>query len=575
MKIQNIRISNYRNLDDLEFSLHEKCNFIVGENNLGKSNFLTLLNIIFNSRGFQFSDFKDVTLPIEIQLQLRLDDVELGHFQDLFDTDDYTLINLVVRQNSPDDNVTFHHLESETFISPSVIKCINYVHYDSMRNPVAEISFDKGKGVGKFLRSIISKYLSDNDLEDSEFLDNEKMEELLDSINSKVSKIKSFSDFQISATQDKDVENLLSKVIVLEDSKGNSLTKSGYGVQFLILVTLSLLEKLHAIQQFRGDKGIFESEEDGSKSISLVLGLDEPEIHLHPYMQRSLIKYLGSIVENQNDDFRALVKEIFDIDNFIGQIIVVTHSPNIILNDYRQITRFCSESGVIRSVSGCDLTLSTQLEKHLYMQFPFVKEAFFARCVIFIEGETEFASLPLFGKKMGIDFDDEGICIIQARGPSIPQLLELASNFRIPAVGISDKDDGSFTPSLPNHYLTDARDFEDEVVSLIDKQREAVLRSILTDFIPTGIRTIVQKNALNKHAFKKYGLTRTQYTSDLKLSSIASTDVINLKAFYLTFFCANKSYPLGYLIGTHLEKKDIPTVYKRLIKAAKTMAQNA
>ena len=67
------------------------------------------------------------------------------------------------------------------------------------------------------------------------------------------------------------------------------------------------------------------------KSISLIIGLDEPEIHLHPYMQRSLIKYLNNVITNNNADFKTLIKELCDIDEFIGQVIVVTHSPNILL----------------------------------------------------------------------------------------------------------------------------------------------------------------------------------------------------------------------------------------------------
>ena len=52
MKIKKIFIENYRNLNAIEISFEESCNFIVGENNLGKSNILKLLNIIFTKRAF-------------------------------------------------------------------------------------------------------------------------------------------------------------------------------------------------------------------------------------------------------------------------------------------------------------------------------------------------------------------------------------------------------------------------------------------------------------------------------------------------------------------------------------------
>ena len=34
---------------------------------------------------------------------------------------------------------------------------------------------------------------------------------------------------------------------------------------------------------------------------------DEPEIHLHPYLQGSLVKYINKILNNEENDFTELV----------------------------------------------------------------------------------------------------------------------------------------------------------------------------------------------------------------------------------------------------------------------------
>ncbi len=573
MKILRVEIHNYRNLNGLTVDLDGECNFIVGENNLGKSNLLALLNLLFTAKGFHGEDFTNHLLPIEVHFRLELAEEEIGHFQDLFDTADYSLINVVARQPNATESISFFHHESDTFIPMSVVRAINFIHYDSLRNPISEINFDKGRGVGRFLRNIIAKHLFDSELRDSQFLDEEKITELLSSINDKVRKIKSFKDFGISASQDKDVENLLSKIVVLTDSSGKNLTKAGYGVQFLILITLSILERLQSIQQYRGDTGVFEKE-DGSRSISLVLGLDEPEIHLHPYQQRSLIKYLNSIVSGGNEDFKSLIKELFNIDKFIGQVIVATHSPNVLLSDYKQIARLYSEGGITKIVSGKNVVLSEQLRKHLYMQFVFIKEAFFSRCAIFVEGECEQSCFPLFGKKMGIDFDDLGICVIQARGSAVQQLIDIAGQFKIPCVGISDKDDGGMTPSSSNHLLTNARNFEAEIIQLIDAGKENVLRSILTKYDAAGVNRTIQSGALTKYAHKTHAMSATPYTADLQLATISATDTSSLKAFYVSWCSINKSYPLGFLIGSDLEISEIPTVYQQVILEAKRLSEN-
>lgn len=574
MKITKLNISNYRNLDGSRITLDSNCNFIVGENNLGKSNLLSLLNILFTSRAFRFEDFKEPTNPIEVIFQLKLDSIELGHFQDLFEIEDYSLINIAARQMDADDNINFYHLESETFISHQLVRCINFIHYDSLRNPVSEINFDKGRGVGRFLRNIISKYLQENNISNNDFLDDAKVDALFSSINDKISKIKSFKDFGVVATSDDDVENLLSKIVMLKDGKGDSFTKTGYGVQFVVLVVLSILDKIQSIQNQRGNRGIFEDELMGTKSISLVLGLDEPEIHLHPYMQRSLIKYLNSILCNKNSEFKQLVKELFGFDDFIGQLIVVTHSPNIILNDYKQIVRFYSEQGITKIVSGTSLTLSEQLHKHLYLHFPFIKEAFFSRAAIFVEGDSEYASFPHFANKMSIEFDDLGICVLQAGGDAIPQLIDLATMFGIPSVGITDKDDRTAPPSEPNLYTTTLRDFEAEIISIIDSGKESILRAILTIYDSNGINRELDAKALNKRAYAKHHIVSTPFTTGLKLANIPATDIVNLKAFYLTWYAINKSYPLGMLIGKHFSIAEIPTIYQTVINEAKNLTQN-
>lgn len=573
MQIRKLIIENFRNLDTAEVSFDENCNFIVGENNLGKSNIFNLLNIIFTKRTFAIDDFSDKTKPINIEFQLKLSDEEIGHFEDLFDLDDYSLINIISRQLTPDDNIEFYHKETDTYISHRVIRSINYIFYDSLRNPLSEINFDKRRGVGKFLTKIVKDFLSNRKLTTKDLINTDKTNELLSDINTKLSKIKAVKDYDLAANIDDNIIELITKLISIKDKQGYELTKSGYGVQFLLLVILSILDKLQFIMEQRGEKGIFENEENAERSISLILGLDEPEIHLHPYMQRSLIKYLNKIINNDNSDFKSLVKELFGIDKFIGQIIIATHSPSIILNNYKQIIRLYKNENDIKIISGCNISLNEQLEKHLLLHFPFIKEAFFSRCVIFVEGDSEFGSFPYFGLKCGIDFDDFGMSVIQAGGKSIIQLLDLAERFGIPAVGIKDSDGDSSPTGRDNFFKTRKRDFEDELMFLIDEDQESILRDIIIEYDPQGENRELDKKAINNRAYKKYGYLPEPIEYNLKLSDIDKDNVVHLKlkAFYVTWFSINKSQPLGKLIGMKLDKSNIPHVYKDVIMKAESL----
>jgi hypothetical protein len=72
MRISNIKISNYRNIDGIGVCFNPDCNYIIGENNLGKSNFLSLLGTVCNGKGFDEKDFSDPEKAIEVELDIRL-----------------------------------------------------------------------------------------------------------------------------------------------------------------------------------------------------------------------------------------------------------------------------------------------------------------------------------------------------------------------------------------------------------------------------------------------------------------------------------------------------------------------
>lgn len=440
--------------------------------------------------------------------------------------------------------------------------------YKEQRQKVAEVAsciFGSSYDINQVVDETLKVGLSNT---------NYSKEDILSAINSpntKLEKIKSFKDHAIKAVLEGDVSLLFPKLISLQDARGGALSKCGYGIQFLLLVTLSILNKLQTISDQRGETGVFVNEDTGERSISVVLGLDEPEIHLHPYMQRSLIKYLNKVINNEDSDLKLLIKELFGIDKLDGQIIIATHSPSIILNDFKQIIRLYKEGTSTKIVSGTNLSLGEQLEKHLLLHFPFIKEAFFARCAIFVEGDSEYGSFPLFAKKCDIDLDDCGICVIQAGGDSVLQLIQLAEKFGIPCIGIRDSDGDNTPTSIPNLWKTTERDFEAELMKLIDIGREEVLCDILCEYDSEKQERILNAQALNKRAYKKYGYLTAPISTDLKLSDIDKTNITNLKAYYSTWFGINKSQPLGLLIGMKLSKSEIPQIYVNLIEQAKSL----
>lgn len=56
MKIASIGVTNNRNIGGISVHLDGKSNYIIGENNIGKSNFLSLLDTVCNGRNFDEAD---------------------------------------------------------------------------------------------------------------------------------------------------------------------------------------------------------------------------------------------------------------------------------------------------------------------------------------------------------------------------------------------------------------------------------------------------------------------------------------------------------------------------------------
>jgi putative ATP-dependent endonuclease of OLD family len=316
---------------------------------------------------------------------------------------------------------------------------------------------------------------------------------------------------------------------------------------------------------------------------SLILGLDEPEIHLHPYMQRSLIKYINSLTQNQDWDFLFLLKKYFDIDAIEGQILMVSHSPAAILNDYKKVVRFY-KSKTVEVACGVDVNLSHKIEKHLLLHFPYIKEAFFSKCVVLVEGETEAGAIPLWGNKIIGDLDDHGIVVINVGGKgSIHSTAELLDHFRIPNVSIKDKDDDDDTKaqytSVSGLRTTDFRDFEEELFESIKTRNGNVdlLFDFLNDYGKQGLDTRYgKKEGLIKVAEdykidQTWDLTKERYTFT-EARETANFDLI--KAMFLYWFKEiGKNIIFGRAIGQSIATEFIPPIYQQLFKDALNKAK--
>lgn len=465
-----LEITNYRNLTGKRIKFNETLNFLIGENNIGKTNMLELINIFLSVGKFIESDFTDVMRPIRIRLRIKYSDEEVGYFEDNFDVDDSRSITLLAVQDSVDERINYYHdTPIQTKISIATIRRMNVLYYYAQRMPLKEVDFRKTSGSGKVLNYFIQYSLKKSGVQEKDILKKTKLNSIVKDVNKQIKNLNTITGDNVSAYIDTEADKLVCRLLGLGDENGRELSSLGEGVQYAFNILLQIIEIIHNIKVTRKPEDFEERliDKEGKKLFPLFLVLDEPEIHQHLYRQRSLIKKIEGLVDNKNQEFLNLLKELFDIDGLTGQIFIATHSPNILLNDYRQFIRFHRNRGnnnLLEVVSGMNIAIEDKLYKHMLHNFIYLKEAMFSKCIIFVEGDTENGAIPVFAKRMDCDMDERGIGVIKLDGAdSVKRCMKLYKEFGIESIAIIDKDKKNDYGSETGIYFTKANDYEEDV----------------------------------------------------------------------------------------------------------------
>ena len=465
-----VEINNYRNLTGKTITFNDTLNFLIGENNIGKTNILELINICFAIGKFAETDFMDITLPIKIKFKVKYSNEEIGYFEDNFDVDDSNSITLVAVQDSVDERINYYHdTPNQTKIGMATIRTMNILYYYAQRMPSKEVDFRKTSGSGKVLNYLIQHSLEQSEIQEKDILKKTKLKNIVKNVNRQIKKINTITGDSVSAYVDTEVDKLVCRLLGLGDESGRELSSLGEGVQYAFNILLQIIEIIYDVKTTRKPEDFEERliNRDGKKLFPLFLVLDEPEVHQHPYRQRSLIRKIKALIENNNQEFLNLLKDLFDIDGLTGQIFIATHSPNILLDNYRQFIRLYKSTGTdsqLKIVSGMNVVIDDKLYKHMLHNFIYLKEAMFSKCIIFVEGDTENGAIPVFAERMGLDMDERGIGVIKLDGAdSVKRCMALYKSFGIKSIALIDKDKKESYSSEPDIYFTKANDYEEDV----------------------------------------------------------------------------------------------------------------
>ena len=534
MYLAKIEIDNYRTFRHLELTFHERVNYLVGDNNIGKSNFLDLLETTLSGKGFQERDFKDPEAPICVTYTLSSGDSGAEETVRI-------ALSQYIHEVMP-------HLINANTGEALPLEYIRRMYYIAQSIPEV-VQRDRAARTAKEIRDLFEACLHFG-------------------ADERACIRESFVRSGIPVEMDGPAETVALRLMQAIFGEGtNGAGRST--MQVLFAVGTYILARLYQKKKSRAVpfEEIVMTDRKGKRYLPVLVSIDEPENHLHPYMQRAMLSFLQRILNNREPFFVHLLQEVLGIDGLDGQIFVVTHSADALINDYRTIIRlYWGEGGEVRAACGAAFHFDNELEKHLIMHFPEVKEALYARCAVLVEGETEYGSFEYFARTLRADFDYHGICLINARGESsIGKIAQLMRRFHVPAVCLYDRDVMDGKKSSPYVFYTDRICYEMDVVdTCLARGKRKLLDEVIRE---VGEGSTYVSSALVKKASQKLGLAR--YTNrPRKLENISGRDEAALEFYYFAWLYGNKGVIIGRAIGLALTEGEIPPSFRRVIEAA-------
>lgn len=163
-----------------------------------------------------------------------------------------------------------------------------------------------------------------------------------------------------------------------------------------------------------------------------ILGLEEPEAHLHPNAQRHVYSQLKSID---------------------GQKIISTHSPHILAQASLQETRLFNKIADATEVYKVDMDkISSEEERRIKNEIIYSKgELLFSKLVILVEGPTEELFIPPLAQGYFESFlYERGILVVSCNGNAYKMFLILLNSLKIPWVIFSDYDQPNVKKGVDN-----------------------------------------------------------------------------------------------------------------------------
>ena len=519
MYIKHVKIQNYRNFGDPPFEIDLKpFTVILGENNVGKTNLLNALGLIFSQeimifrkRVLEIDDINYFSVRAFKEkvndLGIKPEDIEFPKvivevtLENMDDNQEAVIGDWFVNQELTEARITYQFAPSENY------DCTGWI--EKQRNIITErqesgntepyfIDFP----IGNYRYSIFGGDDSSNEC-DTYYLKMLKME-FLDALRDAKKELIASGEYRLLyriliqkdeekygdikavlknlddvVNKNPNLKSIKDDVKILLDKVSLQSGESDNAIDFIfsspeaneLLKKISMIYGTNPISVERNGLGrnnllyislilshLSANEVGREDTFFRFIGIEEPEAHLHPHLQDHLAENIESI---QNSSGKAM------------QLLLTTHSTNIAakMNLDNSVIIFNGQDGSTYShyiLSGIDKSKEKNTIHYLSKYIDATKSRmFFSRKVILVEGISEQLLIPVFFK---IDYKETlekvGCNIINVNGVAFSHFLKIIqSGFFIKGLVVTDQDTGKKTEE---RAVDLKKDFDQDGLILIE-----------------------------------------------------------------------------------------------------------
>lgn len=431
MRLKTLYIKGFRNFKEATINFNNQ-SLIIGANDVGKTNLLYALRILLD-RGFsdldlelKESDFYAYEETNEVIITAFFDDIKedciLSKMKGDISGDGKLVIKYLATKGEDykffcgksDADEDLHEYAIPYYRKVLNIKYINskrdfWGYINKTKNILLQQAKEDRSAETIDMDDALYKQISDKLKEvDSQIPELSYVKNATEQINEELNKLAIHNQEQkvVFDTASTDTDSVINKISITSKHGDKKLLIGGEGR--LNQIYLSLWASQNRISEYSNEVSI--------------LCVEEPEAYLHPHQQRELARYLCQVLK--------------------GQVILTSHSPYIVCEfSPNSIMRLYKDDQETKVASdGCSSVIEEGFDGFGYRMSVIPAEAFFADCVILVEGQSELIFYKTLAKQIGIDLDRLNISILSVEGVGFNTYAKILGALGIYWVARTDND---------------------------------------------------------------------------------------------------------------------------------------